>query len=203
MCAMDEYVLRQIKELHWNGLARRAAESGSETVGLMSGGPHLVSLELAHLAALGVEGWIEKLELGPENRPTFNVFIRTTDLPKLFDISPVMTPQQSAASEMDSAEHEARCRDERPWVELWWHERPVEFEGALRSRMTLGQARTIRDWVVENGPTWRAIAAMARGEFSEVWKMDWIPPGHQPVGYIVSDVASSFFGETASNPPWN
>lgn len=200
----DEEVQRQVREAYWGGLSRFAAVRGTDRVGLMSGGPHSVRRKLDELEALGVEGYVEERvrELGAP--PTFSVSIWTSDLPRLSHTDPTVSPSGRAAFELDWAAHAETCRAERPWVELWWDDVPREqFEETLRVRMTLEQAQTLRQWVVTEEPTWRAIAAFARTEFSRVWGMDWFEPGHQGVGIAVAGVAASMFGETAFMPPWD
>lgn len=200
----DPQVLAWFSDHHWRSLARWAAEEGSDTVGLMSGGPRSVELRIEELTALGVHGWTEPSpRVSNDDPPRFTVFIRVVDLAKLVGTSAVLTPAQAAAALHDTAEYTASFRAARPWVEMWLGDVTSEvFEAELRARMTVRHAQQLRRWGIDEAPTWRGFAHIAHDELSADWKLGWTPPGHQGVGLMVVRVAASKLGEDVRSAPW-
>lgn len=207
-------VIELLRKRRWEYLTRMAEEPGATSVGLSSGGRRLVAVQVERLARIGVKAWAEKVEGWPDSAPTWNLMVGVADLPRLVDIdwgAPwwVSTALQDAdpeiaeAGRQDDAEFRELFRAERPWVEIWFGDAPDgAFEAALRERLTYEQASELRDWVVENGPTWRAIASRALQRFSEPWRLGWIPGGHQQVGLEIVAVAAAMFGERPGDAPW-
>ena len=75
-----------------------------------------------------------------------------------------------------------------------------EFEEVSKA-MTLSQACQIRVWRIQDRMTWRAVARAAyRDGF---FQRQWHPPSNQLLGIALCNKASRFWGEKATEPPWN
>gem|GEM_PF-60879 len=71
----------------------------------------------------------------------------------------------------------------------------------IRARMTLRRAALIRKWRVDEGYSWRTVAA----ECYEHWADDacWDPPSNQLAGMELCETAAELVGEHFLAPPWN
>lgn len=71
----------------------------------------------------------------------------------------------------------------------------------IRARMTMQRAALIRKWRVDEGYSWRTVAA----ECVEDWGSDacWEPPSSQLAGMELCEAAAEILGEHFLAPPWN
>lgn len=75
------------------------------------------------------------------------------------------------------------------------------FLESIKAKMTKPRAELIRKLRVEDGCSWRALAA----ECHENWAEDaeWLPPSNQIAGMALCEVAAEMFGEKYMEAPWN
>jgi hypothetical protein len=63
--------------------------------------------------------------------------------------------------------------------------------------MRVEHAQVVRRLRVDEGRTWRGVAA----ECSRAWETDW--DGNQIVGMFLCEVAATLLGEDPETEPWN
>ena len=68
-----------------------------------------------------------------------------------------------------------------------------------KTNLSTEQARRIKHWRVDEGFTWRAIAATAYCEFDG----DWHPDSNQLWGMELCTAAAELLGENPNEDPWN
>lgn len=73
------------------------------------------------------------------------------------------------------------------------------FQADVEDVMTAERAAFVRRLRVDEGYTWRGVAAACAAE----WDGDWQPPSNQLMGMALCEAAAAHFGETYMSEPWN
>ena len=75
------------------------------------------------------------------------------------------------------------------------------FSECVGMQMTMGRARAVRRWRVDESCSWRAVAFKTH----EAWGDDaaWTPPDNQLAGMALCEAAAKLHGENHEKLPWN
>lgn len=76
-----------------------------------------------------------------------------------------------------------------------------KFDASISTRMTPDRARRVRELRVDQGYSWRAVAAQCFEEWGE--DAQWTPPSNQLAGIALCQHAAAAYGEHEREPPWN